>query len=78
VVDALSAGGYPIAEEYFVDALPVGVALETFRQRPARVTQLIDEGDVIDLGDRRLPRPARLRLRRAREWSNRQVEGQQV
>ena len=53
VVDALGAGGYQIVDEYFVDALPPGVALETFRQRPARVTRLVDEGDVVDLGDRR-------------------------
>jgi len=52
VVDVLEASGYPMHDEYFVDALPVGVALETFRQRPARVTRLVDEGDVIDLGDR--------------------------
>lgn len=52
VVDALEASGYPMSDEYFVDALPAGVVLETFRQRPARVTRLVDEGDVIDLGDR--------------------------
>ncbi len=52
VVDALEASGYSMTDEYFVDALPAGVALETFRQRPARVTRLVDEGDVIDLGDR--------------------------
>jgi glyoxylase-like metal-dependent hydrolase (beta-lactamase superfamily II) len=52
VVDSLEASGYPMRDEYFVDALPAGVALETFRQRPAKVTRLIDDGDVIDLGDR--------------------------
>ena len=53
VVEALDASGYPMTDEHFVDALPVGVAVETFRQRTARVTRLIDEGDVVDLGDRR-------------------------
>jgi glyoxylase-like metal-dependent hydrolase (beta-lactamase superfamily II) len=53
VIDGLTASGYELESEWFVDALPAGVALETFRQRPARVTRLVDEGDVIDLGDRR-------------------------
>jgi glyoxylase-like metal-dependent hydrolase (beta-lactamase superfamily II) len=52
VIDGLTASGYVLDGEWFVDALPAGVALETFRQRPARVTRLVDEGDVIDLGDR--------------------------
>ena len=34
------------------DELPIGVELETFAQKPARVTRLIDEGHIIDLGDR--------------------------
>jgi glyoxylase-like metal-dependent hydrolase (beta-lactamase superfamily II) len=52
IVDSLVASGYPMNDEYFVDALPAGVALETFRQRPASVTRLVDDGDIIDLGDR--------------------------
>jgi glyoxylase-like metal-dependent hydrolase (beta-lactamase superfamily II) len=52
VIDGLAASGYALEHEWFVDALPAGVVLETFRQRPARVTRLVDEGDVIDLGDR--------------------------
>ena len=53
VVRALEDSGYPMDDEWFVDALPPGVVVETFRQRPARVTRLVDEGDVFDLGDRR-------------------------
>ncbi len=49
----LEASGYAMTDPYFVSALPARIAIETFRQRPARVTRLIDEGDVIDLGDRR-------------------------
>ena len=44
--------GYPMNEPYLVTALPAGVTLESFRQRPARVTRLVDEGDVVDTGDR--------------------------
>lgn len=48
----LESMGYPMDDEWFVDAIPVGFAVETFRQRPARVTRLVDDGDVIDIGDR--------------------------
>jgi glyoxylase-like metal-dependent hydrolase (beta-lactamase superfamily II) len=48
----LTAAGYEMTDPYLVTALPAGVGLETFRQRPARVTRLVDGGDVIDLGDR--------------------------
>ncbi|MFN8024386.1 MAG: MBL fold metallo-hydrolase [Acidimicrobiales bacterium] len=53
VIDDLESAGYPMEHEWFVDAVPPGFVVETFHQRPARVTQLIDEGDVLDLGDRR-------------------------
>lgn len=36
----------------FVDALPTGVTLESFGQRPVARVRAIEEGDVIDLGDR--------------------------
>lgn len=49
----LERAGYSMAAPYLVTALPAGVALEGFRQRPARVTRLVDEGDVVDIGDRR-------------------------
>jgi glyoxylase-like metal-dependent hydrolase (beta-lactamase superfamily II) len=51
-IAGLEAAGYDMSDPYLVTALPAGVALETFRQRPARVTRLIDEGDTIDTGDR--------------------------
>ncbi|MCU1398746.1 MAG: fold metallo-hydrolase [Acidimicrobiales bacterium] len=52
-VEDLRRMGYPMREPYFVTALPAGFAVETYRQRPARVTGHIDEGDVVDIGDRR-------------------------
>lgn len=52
-VEALERMGYAMDEPYLVTALPPGVALEGFRQKPARVTRLIDEGDIITTGDRR-------------------------
>ena len=36
----------------FVDALPLGYRLESFAQRGCPVVRRVDEGDVIDLGDR--------------------------
>ncbi|HLQ36995.1 MAG TPA: MBL fold metallo-hydrolase [Planctomycetota bacterium] len=38
-------------------ALPPGMALQGFRQRPARVTRLVSEGDAIDTGDRHFEVP---------------------
>lgn len=51
-VDSLARAGYEITDDFFVNALPTGMVLEGFRQQPARVTRLVDEGDVIDIGDR--------------------------
>jgi glyoxylase-like metal-dependent hydrolase (beta-lactamase superfamily II) len=51
-IEALARAGYEITDSLFVSALPVGVELETFAQKPSRVTRLIDEGDTVDLGDR--------------------------
>ena len=51
-VDDLRRMGYAMADPYFVTALPSGFVAETYRQQPARVTRLVDEGDVIDIGDR--------------------------
>ena len=53
VVDGLEAAGYPIPDTYFVDAVPPGVVLDSFRQHGSRSVRRVDEGDVIDLGDRR-------------------------
>lgn len=49
---ALASSGYDMSDPFFVSALPPGVAIDTFRQRPATVTRLIDDGDIVDLGDR--------------------------
>ena len=51
-VAALERSGYTLADPYFVTALPAGYALESFRQHPARLTRLVDAGDVVDTGDR--------------------------
>jgi glyoxylase-like metal-dependent hydrolase (beta-lactamase superfamily II) len=51
-VDGLRATGYEMNEKYFVTALPVGFAFETYRQHPAPVTRTVEEGDTIDTGDR--------------------------
>lgn len=51
VVDALEAAGYPMPEPYFVTALPIGVAVDSFHQQPVARVRHIDEGDEIDLGD---------------------------
>ena len=39
-------------EPLFVTALPTGFAAGSFRQQPCAQVTEIDEGDVIDLGDR--------------------------
>ncbi len=51
-IDALTAAGYKFDSKYFVTALPAGVTLDSFRQQSAHVSRTVDEGDVIDLGDR--------------------------
>ena len=52
VVDALEAAGYPMPEPYFVTALPVGVAIDSFHQQPVAHVRPVVEGHEIDLGDR--------------------------
>jgi glyoxylase-like metal-dependent hydrolase (beta-lactamase superfamily II) len=51
-IDGLEAAGYSLDAELFVTALPAGMTLESFGQRASKVTRLVEEGDVIDLGDR--------------------------
>lgn len=51
-IDGLRAMGYEMTDRYFVTALPPGVAFESFTQRPAAVTRTVEDGDMIDLGDR--------------------------
>lgn len=53
-LDGLRTMGYEMVERYFVTALPAGFAFESYTQRPAVVSRLVDEGDAIDTGDRRL------------------------
>lgn len=48
----IERAGISMADPYLVTALPEGVALEGFRQKPARVTRLVDEGDFVDIGNR--------------------------
>jgi glyoxylase-like metal-dependent hydrolase (beta-lactamase superfamily II) len=48
----LERAGYDMTGPLFVTALPVGVAAESFRQRPCAQVSDLGEGDVIDLGDR--------------------------
>jgi hypothetical protein len=52
VLDGLRAMGYEMAERYLVTALPAGVAFESYGQRAATVTRLVDDGDALDIGDR--------------------------
>jgi glyoxylase-like metal-dependent hydrolase (beta-lactamase superfamily II) len=52
VIDSLEQMGYPMPETYFVDALPAGVTLETFRHQPSLRVSTVEEADVIDTGDR--------------------------
>ena len=51
-LDDLRRMGYAMHDRWFVTALPTGFVVETFRQRPAHVTRLVDEGDMVDIGDR--------------------------
>ena len=51
-IEGLRAAGYEWDDPQFVTALPAGVTFEGFTQQPARVTRLIDEGDVVEIGDR--------------------------
>lgn len=51
-IDALRDSGYDMTERYFVTALPPGVTIEGFRQRPGTVTRLVDDGEVVDIGNR--------------------------
>ena len=51
-LDGLTAMGYDMSDPYFVTALPAGFAFDTYRQKAAPVSRLIEEGDVVDTGDR--------------------------
>lgn len=52
LIHAFRAAGYEVGE-CFLTALPHGgFELERFERPPARATRLVEEGDVVDLGDR--------------------------
>ena len=51
-IDGLRRSGYEMRDPYFVTALPAGVTIEGFRQKPAKVTGLIEDGYTIDIGSR--------------------------
>ena len=52
-LDSLRRAGYRIDEAYCITALPgPGYALSDYELRAAKPTRLVEEGDVIDLGDR--------------------------
>ena len=51
-VQSLERAGYVFTHPYFVTALPVGMTLEGFSQKPAVVSRLVDEGDIVDIGSR--------------------------
>ena len=52
VLDYFDAVGYPVAER-LLTALPhAGYDLAGYRVRPAPATRVVEEGDVVDLGDR--------------------------
>lgn len=52
IVGDLRRSGALALDPLLITALPAGYRLESFRQEPARVSQLIDHGDIVDLGDR--------------------------
>src|SRR5690606_9654990 len=49
----MERAGYRMDAPHLVTALLPGMTLETFRQKPAKVTRLIEEGDLVSTGDRR-------------------------
>ncbi len=54
VLDGLKAAGYPIDDPWLIDALPhEGFSPDDFTIRSAAPTRIVEEGAVVDLGDRR-------------------------
>ncbi len=51
-VEELRGSGDLPTDPLLVSAMPPGYQLDSYSQAPARVTQLIDEGDVVDIGHR--------------------------
>jgi glyoxylase-like metal-dependent hydrolase (beta-lactamase superfamily II) len=55
ILEQLSQGGYPIEDELLIDALPsADFDPAAFAITPTRPTRELDDGDVVDLGDRHL------------------------
>jgi glyoxylase-like metal-dependent hydrolase (beta-lactamase superfamily II) len=55
LLSVLAEAGHPGFDDLLIDALPeVGWDLDSFGYVGAEPTRLLEEGDVIDLGDRRL------------------------
>ena len=53
VINGFRESGYALKNERWITALPrVGFDIHTFRTPSAIPTRLVDEGDIIDLGDR--------------------------
>ena len=51
-VEALRRAGYDVPEEYLTAYPHAGFDVTRFAVRPAPATRVVDDGDVIDLGDR--------------------------
>lgn len=53
VLDGLAAAGYPIEEEWLIDALPErGFDPDAFLIRSTQATHIVEEGTILDLGNR--------------------------
>lgn len=53
VLDGLAAAGYPIEEDYLIDAVPnAGFSADEFEIQSALPTTILDEGTAVDTGDR--------------------------
>ena len=53
ILEQLADAGYPIEQDMLIDALPhPGYDPADFETIPATLTRSLDEGDVVDLGDR--------------------------
>jgi glyoxylase-like metal-dependent hydrolase (beta-lactamase superfamily II) len=54
LVEDFASLGYPIEAEFLIDALPEeGYAVKAYRIPSTGITRRVDEGDIIDLGNRR-------------------------
>ncbi len=51
-IEGLRKAGYVWDDPQFVTALPAGMAFEGFVQKPPRVTRLIEDSDIVEIGNR--------------------------